>query len=100
MGGAGGMIGEGFRIHPSLILCPWGDERLLSTQSLSLVFIFPAHFCFVLSEHYIIHCYEARLVEAQVKFGFWHSFVIFFFWPRLLPHVVAYNWSTITMVTC
>jgi hypothetical protein len=89
MGWAGGMIRGHFGRHLTLILCPWGRDRLRGMQSLSSVFGFLAHYCVVLPEHYIIRRYEARLVEARVKFGIGYAFVICLFWPRLLPRVVA-----------
>jgi hypothetical protein len=100
MGGASSVIGWGFRVHPSLILSPWGDERLRGLQSLSLLLVFSAHYCFVLSKHYLVHREEARLVEARVKFRVHQLFVVHFVWLRLVSRVVTYNWNTISMVTC
>jgi hypothetical protein len=84
MGGVSGVIGWGFRVHPSLILSPWGDEWLRGLQSLSLLLVFLAYYCFVLFKHYLVHCKEARLVEARVTFRVNQSFVV---------HFVCRGWS-------
>jgi hypothetical protein len=100
MGGAGGVVGWAFGVHPSLILRPWGDDRLRCLQSLTSLLVFPLHYIFVLSEHYSVRRKEARLFETCGGFPLCHPCVIRRFPPRVVLRMVTKTWFTITMVNC